>query len=609
MMRVNKGGCRYLALFLLLACFSLQSGCSGSPSSDTSPGDGSVNLVAESVRIDNVFVASVPAPGFRERAIMDQGQNEYVGVDDWTAHDPLPVGTRLVNGGLYPAFSSDFSDRATLAYSNYFTTEAALQAATVGGVLDSALYNGLVQVGPWRASGTTGDFTYRRYGITYETVRPMPVAASTVFNNPQMNTAGAPGGASQFFAPFIRQDLIRLGYVKIVAALDSSASSRTSAIPRYAALAGRTTTAAELNQLALADYTAEMATRTFSQQELAARLRAESTLRRTEKKRGSSTFSAYAYSGDLTLGTAGRIDGYASVSLQAAGNIACSGTIWGMDRLMSMAGSQCSLAQGGLMEAWTDRLTPGDPAISMTCGTIRVEGRVQSQAASWTSWLQGVPGKISLATANADSTVPGITVSSQGQVLALLQTGQTDKALNAVWMTSPGSAIEIDGLGYGFNVVADKGTIHIENSGTTGTVKILDKAGLCADIVKAGAVGSRGTLIIHAGANLDANDLIKLFGGISGGMIQFKGPGDVILTSGSGAAPLVISADTVEVETGTRLVTKSWNGTARIDAAADVYCNQCNWSAPSGGDPVPGYEGLWTTPPNRAGPPPQNRAF
>jgi hypothetical protein len=208
----------------------------------------------------------------------------------------------------------------------------------------------------------------------------------------------------------------------------------------------------------------------------------------------------------------------------------------------------------------------------------------------------------------------GISISGKGQVLALLQTSQADKTLNTVRMTSPGSRIEIDGLGHGFNVVADQGTIYIENTGPNGAVHVLGKAALSAEIVKAGAVGPRGTLVIHAGSNLDANALIELIGGaISGGTISFRGEGDVILTSGNGAKPILISADTVEVETGTRLVTRSWVKTGnmwnRVEAPADVYCNQCNWSAASGGDPAPGYFGTWTIAPNRAGPPPADRSF
>lgn len=264
--------------------------------------------------------------------------------------------------------------------------------------------------------------------------------------------------------------------------MDSSLASRASAIPRYVALSGRTTTAEELNQLALDDYTNLVGQRTPEKQELAARLRAEAISLRTDKKRSGNTFSARATSGDMTLGSGARIDGYALVNLFASQNI-----------------------------------------------TIQ-------------------------------------------------------------------------------------GTIHIENTGANGAVNVLSKAALSADIVKAGAVGSQGTLVIHTGSNLDANALIKLFGGATaGGTIIFRGAGDVILTSGDGANPILISADAVEVETGTRLVTRSWVKTGntwnRVDAPAAVYCNQCNWSASSGGDPAPGYSGAWTTVPNRAGPPPPDRSF
>jgi hypothetical protein len=364
----------------------------------------------------------------------------------------------------------------------------------------------------------------------------------------------------------------------------------------------------EINQLALDDYNTLMAAKPAPQQQLAAGLRAESIALRTNKTRSSDVFNAQAYSGDLTLGTNTRIDGFASVTLAASRNLTINGTIWGMDRLTSTAGSACSVVQDSLVEAWTDRLSSGDEAVSLRYGTVRIEGRVQSQAAPWT-YSGSVPGKIVLASSEANSAVTGIAVAEKGQLLALLQINQTDSNLNAIRMTSSGSIIEIDGWGYGFNVAADKGTIHIENTGVSGAVNILSKAGLSADVVKAGTLGTQGELVIWAGSNLDANTLIKLFGGVAGGKIHFRGAGDVILTSGTGASPLVISADTVEVETGTRLVTKSWSGTTRINAAADVYCNQCYWNAASGGDAAPGMDGNWTSTPNRLGPPPVNRSF
>ncbi len=610
-MCTKQSGYKQFFLYLVLSFFLFAlPGCSGSGSA----GDGSVLLEGASVEIACVYVAPVPALDYRKRAAITQGQGEYAGVDHWAAHSPVPAGARLVNGGTSNLFSEDFSNRSTVAYSNYFTTLEALDEAMSGGLLDAAFFNGLVQVGPWRPDGSTGDFTYRRFGITYEVVRPMPVAHSVCSNNPQMGVAGAPGGASQFFAPFIRQDLIRLGYVRMVDAVDSPAFSRVSTISRYAALNGHPATADELNQMALADYTTLILQRAPQEREQAAALRAEAIALRTDKKRSAQSFVAQATAGDIHLATGSRVDGFAQVSLFASRHIYFGGTLWGMDRMSATAGMDCSVPEGGLIEAWTDRLSPGDQAVTMACDAIRIDGRIQSQTAPWSSWSQGVPGKITLTTSNANSAAAGISISGPGQVLALLQTPQTDSALNAVRITSQGSAISISGPGYGFNVVADKGTIHVENTGAGGAVNILSQAAMSADIVKAGALGSYGTLVIHAGSNLDANTLIKLFGGDrTGGTILFRGPGDVILTAGEGASRIEISADTVEVETGTRIVTRSWVKAGsvwnRVDAPADVYCHSCNWSAASGGDPAPGYNGTWSTVPNRAGPPPANRTF
>ncbi|HOG11678.1 MAG TPA: hypothetical protein PLR47_01700 [Smithellaceae bacterium] len=595
--------------YALLIFLSVLWGCYGSGE----PGDGSVTLDGPSVTLESTYVASVATPGYRERAVMSQGQGEYAGVDEWGNSDPIPAGARLANGATSNLFSLDFSDRSTVAYSNYFTSEATLRDAMSGDWLDAAFFNGRVEVGPWRAEGATGHFTYRRFGAVYEVVRPLPVAYSVCRNNPQMDTAGA-GGAPQYFAPFIRQDLIRLGYVRIVDAVDSTEASRTSTLARYTALYGRTAGADELAALAFADYTAFVALRTPPEQARAEALRVESTALRTEKKRSDSAFSATAFAGDVTIPAGRRIDGFARVSLAAPRDIRLSGTIWGADQVFSSAGGHCSVDEGGLVEVWTDRNRAGDVALSLACGTIEVGGRVQTQAAPWSSWSQGVPGQISLASANDEPSETGISIAGSGQVLALLQTAQTDASLSAVRITSPGSGIVIDGPGYGFNVVADKGAVHIENSGANGSVTILGRAAVSADVVRAGAPGDYGTLSISAGANLDANTLVKLFGGLgSGGKVVFRGAGDVILTSGPGESPIVISADAVEVETATRLVTRGWIKTgsvwSRTAVAADVYCNRCNWSQASGGDSAYGLEGTWTTPPRRAGPPPADRSF
>jgi len=598
---------RLSAVLGLLICLIVFSGCSGSS------GGGSVVLEGASIAIERTYTADIPGLGYRERAMITQGSGEYVGVDDWANSDPIPAGTKLVNGGTGSSYSSDFSDRSTVAYSNYFTTEKTRDDAISGGLLDASLFNGLVEVGPWRADGATGNFTYRRYGMTYDVVRPMPVASGICRNNPQMDTAGA-GGAAQYFAPFIRQDLIRLGYVRISGVVDSSEVSRASALPRYVALYSRTTTSDELSALALADYTALMASRAPADRARAAVLRTEAIALRTDKKRSDSTFTARATAGDISLAASRRIDGYARVGLTALRNITLGGVIWGSDRILSSAYGRCLVDSGALIEAWTDRISAGDGAISFACDTIAVEGRVQSQAAPWTSWSQGVPGKITLAAASADPAVTGISIGANGQVLALLQTSQTDASLSAVRMISSGSGIDIDGPGYGFNVAADKGTILIDNTGARGMVYVRNGAAMSADVVRACARGDYGMLVIDAGANLDANTLMKLIGGMaSGGAVVFRGTGDVILTSGTGTGPIVISADTVEVETGVRLVTRSWGKTgstwSRVDATADVYCNSCIWSAAWGGDPAAGYEGTWSVMPNRAGAPSANQCF
>ncbi len=598
---------RRLGLMRLLIALTIFSGCvDSSEHTSVSQEDATIEIVM-------TYEADVPALGYRQRAMITQGIGEYVGVDDWRDSDPVPPGTKLVNGGTSASYSADFSDRSITAYSNYFTTEKTRDDALAGGLLDASRFNGLVEVGPWRADGTTGHFTYRRYGVTYDVMRPLPVASAVCRNNPQMDTEGT-GGAVQYFAPFIRQDLIRLGYVRISGVVDSWEASRISSLPRYVALYSRTTTLDELSASALENYSGQMAARTRSEQEQAAQLRSTAITLRAEKKRSNATFTARATAGDLSLAADRRIDGFARVGLVAAGDIVLAGVIWGSDRISSQAGNHCLVGTGALVETWTDRIPAGSESISFACRSLAVEGRVQTQAAPWSSWSQGTPGKIVLSAAGADPAATGLSIGEGGQVLALLQTPQSDASLNAVRMTSAGGGIDIDGPGYGFNVVADKGTVLVENTGAQGSVTLRNKAALSADRVKACARAADGTVIIYGGAHLDADTLVELIGGAAaGGRVAFRGAGDVIVTSKAEAGAIVISANRVEVETGVRLVTRSWvksDGVwTRVDQAADVYCNACVWSSAGGGDPTSGYEGTWSVPPRRMGPPAVNACF
>jgi hypothetical protein len=552
-----------------------------------------------SVNISQNISASIQALSIADRAKLTQASGEYYGVDKWQANTSITVGTLLVHGA-----SSDAANTTT-AYSNYFATEQAKWDAMSGSSVDASLYNGFVQVAPYRDPAVAGDFTYRPYVITYEVLRPLPVAYALVSDNPQHNTTGGEGGHDQYFTPFRRQDLIRLGYIKPV---DSVVGINTvTDIPRYIALFGTTTTYDNLNALAQNDYYTYFNTSAPDQLVEAERLRLEAIALRNNKSRSSQELivNAGGSGGDIALGSNANIDGFANVGFTADRNITIGGGIWGTDTFSASAGGELLLTNGALIEAFTDnRLTGGGSIGINSNGEVSIGGRIQ---ASSSPWIMGTsseqPGSITIDSQKTDPDSIAIDVTSSGQILALLYKALPAAGRAKVAFSSAGGKIQIDGLkdggvNYGKNIVADYGDLSIVNNGTKGIIDILSGAGLQADIIKIGALGTQGVLNIYAGSKMDANTQIKLFGGeLSGGAIIFGGTGTVNLTS----LAVLISADKVQVNTGVNVNTGA--------VAADVYANRRYWTPAQGGDAGTSCAiagtclGTWSTVPNKAGTP------
>jgi hypothetical protein len=552
-----------------------------------------------SVNINKTISAAVPALSIADRAKLTQGSGEYYGVDDWQTHASIVAGTKLVHGASSDAAST------TVAYSNYFATEQAKQDAMAGPNADARLYNGFVQVGPYRNPAVIGDFTYRPYVITYEVMRPLPVTYALVSNNPQQNTTGAQGGYDQYFTPFRRQDLIRLGYIK---PFESVACINTvTDIPRYVALSGSVTTQDNLNTLAQNDYYTYFNTSAPDQLAEAERLRLAAIALQNNKSRSSQELivNARGSGGDITLNTDANIDGFANVGLTADRNITIGGGVWGTDIFSAFAGGNFSLVSGALIEAFTDNLLTGGGSIGINgMGTVNIGGRVQAGSSPWIMGTSSEkPGSITIDSQNVDPDSIAINITSSGQILALLYKSLPAAGRTKVQLTSAGGKISIDGLkdggeNYGKNIVADYGDLNIVNNGTKGVIDILSGAGLQADIIKIGALGTQGVLNIYAGSRMDANTQINLFGGeLSGGAIIFGGAGMVYLTSPA----ILMSADKVQVNTGVNVNTGL--------VAADVYANKRYWTPAQGGDAGSPQLGTWSTTPNNAGPPKNAGSF
>lgn len=539
------------------------------------------------LNINQSITASVPTISVIDRAKITQGSGEYYGVDKWQTQLTLNVGDLVVNGSNNTSISTDYA--TAVADSNYFAPPSTKTSATPtsGGNPDARMYNGLVQVGPYRASGTTGTFNYRTNIMTYEIVRPLPVAYALVSNNPQFNTAGGNGGGYQYFAPFSRYDLIRLGYIRQVET--TAADNITTIIPRYVNLVGQTSTQDQLNDLARQDYLAAMATRADADE--AERLRLEAIAIRTNKSRSSQEFFAYAKGSgsDLTLSSGAYIDGFAKATLAAENNVNIYGTVWGTDNTRITAGAGITVANGALLETFTDNQPTGGGTIILDAqGPVTVGGRVQTVYAPWTATASSNPGQIDITSGIASTDAVAIDIQDSGQLLAILASTPADKTLNRVTLTSAGGGkIKVSGLGYGYNILADKGLIDIRNNGMAGVIDVMGGAALRADTIKIGALGQQGVLNIYGGAAMNADTMLKLYGGeISGGKVIFAtgptGSGNVSLTSPT----INVGANLVQVNTGVT-VTTSTN--------PNVYCQTCNWAGQAGATQT----GTWSKAPNK----------
>lgn len=142
-----------------------------------------------------------------------------------------------------------------------------------------------------------------------------------------------------------------------------------------------------------------------------------------------------------------------------------------------------------------------------------------------------------------------------GQAISIENSSQLS-ALAAAAATN-GGRINLTSLGGAINITnsslqAAGGTsvrsqIQVRNDGPTGAIN-LTNANLMADILKVGALGPGGEVIISASSSLTASDTLRIYGGTGSGTVRFTGPGVVTLAGGGSA---YISATTVQIDSGT----------------------------------------------------------
>ncbi|MEA3211164.1 MAG: hypothetical protein QOE70_4221 [Chthoniobacter sp.] len=156
-----------------------------------------------------------------------------------------------------------------------------------------------------------------------------------------------------------------------------------------------------------------------------------------------------------------------------------------------------------------------------------------------------------------------INVNNSGQLLALLAAAAPG-AGGKIEFVSAGGDILVNGG----TVQADRGTVDIRNSGQTGLVQ-LTNANLRGDVVKVGALGADGQLLVGGGA-ISADTMLKLYGGSGNGQVRFT---DNVTLGGAGAK--IIAGKTVTIDNA-KTVNIGGN------TAANVYTDNANFTGSGG---------------------------
>ncbi len=132
-------------------------------------------------------------------------------------------------------------------------------------------------------------------------------------------------------------------------------------------------------------------------------------------------------------------------------------------------------------------------------------------------------------------------------------------------------------------VEADRGTVDIRNTGDNSRLFLGDVTGfsifMSADVIKAGAFGANGQLIVGNGT-LSADSILKLYAPGSNGEINFVA--DVTLSSQSAT---ILAGDTITIQPS-HIVTINGNG-----GPAQVYTNNPNYAGFGGNNPNNGTFG------------------
>ncbi|HEY0369871.1 MAG TPA: FecR domain-containing protein [Chthoniobacterales bacterium] len=193
-------------------------------------------------------------------------------------------------------------------------------------------------------------------------------------------------------------------------------------------------------------------------------------------------------------------------------------------------------------------------------GSIEIEPTVKVSSSDSVAGSKA-GGNITLTSHKTKS--DAILIDDSAQLLSLLNAAAPGPG-GVIRFVSSGGKISVGQA----TIVADRGTIDIQNQGANGTVQ-LQKSTLSADTIKVQTLGANGQLNI-GGGKMNADTAISLYAAGSNGTVAFTDN-----TTLSGNSVKQIAGDTVTVNNG-KVVTV--NG----PAPANVYSNHPNYTGSGG---------------------------
>jgi hypothetical protein len=234
-------------------------------------------------------------------------------------------------------------------------------------------------------------------------------------------------------------------------------------------------------------------------------------------------------------------------------------------------GSDIEASTGANGSSVSTGATGGTVNLTANNGQVTINNRIQVSHDSG-SRKSAAGGSINITSGKTSGVA--IDIASGAQLLALLDAAAPGPGGKITIMaTSPinnTSTVNIDGT-----VQADRGTIDIEHAGDNGQINF-SSANLRADIVKIGAFGTNGQLIIGGGA-ISADSLLKLYAPSSNGTLDFVA--NVTLSSGT---EMDLAANTITINSGVTVTIAGAGG------AANIYTNDANYSGFGGSNPSNG---------------------